>query len=167
MRAHGSSQEYPTEKRPTTFYSSGGILLFVLGIYSLTSTRIGWFIPFILLMAAFVFFLCAMACWLAEDTPIEQQVNDSSGVLLIRTRLRHCIFDMIELGLHAPESDEGIPKLQYQALFALLLRKGYSRIYIMNALKALQEQKRVQVKDGIVYFTFYQDVYNMFLMTVK
>ena len=167
MRAHGSSQEYPTEKRPTNFYSFGGILLFILGIYSLTSTRIGWFIPFLLLMSAFVFFLCAMACWLAEDTPIEQQVNDSSGFMLNRTQLRHCIFDMIELGLHAPESDEGIPKLVYQALFALLLRKGYSRIYIMNALKALQEQKRVQVKDGIVYFTFYQDVYNMFLMTVK
>lgn len=167
MRAHGSTQKYPTESRPTMFYTLGGILLFVLGIYSLTSTRIGWFIPFLLLMAAVVFCLCAMACWVAEDTPIEQQINDSSGVLLVRTQLRHCIFDMIELGLHAPEDDNYIPKLQYQALFGLLLRRGYSRIYIMNALKTLQEQKRVQVKNGIVYFTFYQDVYNMYLMTVK
>lgn len=167
MRAHGSSQEYPAESRPVMFYTLGGILLFVLGIYSLTSTRIGWFIPFLLLMAAVVFCLCAMACWIAEDTPIEQQVNDSSGFMLNRAQLRHCIFDMIELGLHAPEDENYIPKLQYQALFGLLLRRGYSRIYIMNALKTLQEQKRVQVKNGIVYFTFYQDVYNMFLMTVK
>jgi hypothetical protein len=160
-------ETYEKETRPTLFYTLGGILLFVLGIYSLTSTRIGWFIPFLLLMAACVFCLCAMACWLAEDTPIEQQVNDSSGFMMNRTLLRHCIFDMIELGLHAPEDENYIPKLQYQALFGLLLRRGYSRIYIMNALKTLQEQKRVQVKDGIVYFTFYQDVYNMFLMTVK
>lgn len=167
MRVHGSSQEYPTEKRPTNFYSFGGILLFVLGIYSLTSARIGWFIPFLLLLSAFVFLLCAMACWLAEDTPIEQQVNDSSGVLLNRTQLRHCIFDMFELGLNTPENDDGIPMLQYQILFGLMLKRGYNRIYIMNSLKTLQEQKRVQVKNGIVYFTFYQDVYNMFLMTVK
>lgn len=167
MRAHGSSQEYPAESRPTMFYTLGGILLFVLGIYSLTNTGIGWFIPFLLLMAAVVFCLCAMACWIAEDTPIEQQVNDTSGFMMNRTQLRHCIFDMIELGLHAPEDDNYIPKLQYQALFGLLLRRGYSRIYIMNALKTLQEQKRVQVKNGIVYFTFYQDVYNMYLMTVK
>ena len=118
-------------------------------------------------MAAVVFCLVAMACWLAEDTPIEQQINDSSGFMLNRIQLRHCIFDMIELGLNAPEDENYIPKLQYQALFGLLLRRGYSRIYIMNALKSLQEQRRVQVKDGIVYFTFYRDVYNMFLMTVK
>lgn len=167
MRAHGSTSQYPTESRPTMFYSLSGILLFVLGIYSLTSTKIGWFIPFLLLLAASVFCLVAMASWLAEDSPIESQINDSSRIMLNKTQLRCCIFDMIELGLNTPENDDGIPMLQYQILFGLMLKRGYNRIYIMNSLKTLQEQKRVQVKDGIVYFTFYQDVYNMFLMTVK
>ena len=171
MRAHGGQHELVdnTNKsdRPAVLYASVGCFFLAIGIYSLTLT-VGLFIPIVTLLGGFVALMAALAASLADETPLEEQINDSASLKIFvnRDKLTDCIYHLTELGIHCPENADGIPCLEWNIMVPLLQKKGYTMQHIMQAFRVLLQGNEVKLKNKMVYFLFTVDTKYVYGITI-